>query len=117
MGAHKSERFIIISCRSIDDADEKDSPRFLHFKGVMEEENVETTNPIALGTVEAGRRHIFYVNDKGERLNMTAIHRMNMHYIRKRIIDETSTVLKKGEMNDENSKALSSLIQEYCSFS
>ncbi len=74
-------------------------------------------DPISKSVVDAGRRHIFYVNERGERFNLSAVHRMNMHYLRKRIMDETMSILKKGEMNDRNSEALTSLIQNYCLFS
>ncbi len=74
-------------------------------------------DPISKSVVGAGRRHIFYVNERGERCNITAVHRMNMHYLRKRIMDETMSILKKGEMSDGNFEALKSLIQNYCFFS
>jgi hypothetical protein len=82
-----------------------------------EEENVTSRDPISKSVVDAGRRHIFYANKRGERFNITAVHRMNMHYLRKRIMDETLSILKKGEMNNGNSQALTSLIQNYCVFS
>ncbi|KAK3393404.1 hypothetical protein B0H63DRAFT_458145 [Podospora didyma] len=79
-----------------------------------EEANPVIADPVSKSTVDAARRHIFYLNERGERFNMTALHRMNMHYMRKRILDETMTILKKGEMNDGNSEALSLLMQNYC---
>ncbi len=82
-----------------------------------EEENAASRDPISKSVVDAGRRHIFYANERGERFNITAVHRMNMHYLRKRIMDETMSILKKGEMTDGNSEALTSLIQNYCLFS
>ncbi|KXX82087.1 Ribonuclease H [Madurella mycetomatis] len=71
-------------------------------------------DPISKSVVDAGRRHIFYANERGERFNITAVHRMNMHYLRKRIMDETASILNQGSMDDENSKTLTSLIQDYC---
>jgi hypothetical protein len=82
-----------------------------------EEENVASRDPISKSVVDAGRRHIFYANKRGERFNITAVHRMNIHYLRKRIMDETMSILKKGETDDGNSQALTSLIQNYCLFS
>lgn len=80
-----------------------------------EEGNIATQDPISKATVDAGRRHVFYSNERGERFNITALHRMNMHYLRKRMLDEAVAVLKKGEMDDGNSEALTRLIQGYCS--
>ena len=79
-----------------------------------EEQDVASRDPISKSVVDAGRRHIFYANKRGERFNITAVHRMNMHYLRKRIMDETMSILEKGEMSDGNSEALTSLIQDYC---
>jgi len=82
-----------------------------------EEENVASRDPISKSVVDAGRRHIFYANERGERFNITAVHRMNMHYLRKRIMDETMSILDRGEMSNGNSDALTTLIQDYCLFS
>ncbi|KAJ9158123.1 Ribonuclease H [Coniochaeta hoffmannii] len=79
-----------------------------------EEENVASRDPISKSVVDAGRRHIFYANERGERFNITAVHRMNMHYLRKRIMDETMSILDRGEMSNGNSDALTTLIQDYC---
>ncbi|PKS08598.1 hypothetical protein jhhlp_004984 [Lomentospora prolificans] len=78
------------------------------------EKNVATADPISKAAVDAARRHIYYAHERGERFNITALHRMNLHYMRKRLIDETAVILKKGEMDDENSKTLTSLIRDYC---
>jgi uncharacterized protein (DUF1786 family) len=69
---------------------------------------------ISKRVVDIGRPHVYYSNVRGERVNLTAIHRMNMHYLRKRILDETISIFQSGEMTDENSKALTCLIQDYC---
>lgn len=82
----------------------------------VEEETLIRVDPISKSVVDAGRRHIFYANERGERFNITAVHRMNMHYLRKRIMDETASILNKGAIDDENSKTLTSLIQDYCSY-
>ncbi|KAK1754469.1 hypothetical protein QBC47DRAFT_383989 [Echria macrotheca] len=81
---------------------------------MAEEKNMATPDPISKAVVDAARRHIFYTNERGERFNMTALHRMNLHYLRKRILDATATILKKGAMDDSDSDALTSLMQSYC---
>ena len=78
------------------------------------EASTHSTEPISKTVVGAGRRHIFYANERGVRVNLVAVHRMNMHYLRKRLIDETATILKKGEMDDDNSRALTGLMRDYC---
>ena len=79
--------------------------------------NGGVADPISKAVVDIGRSHTFYKNVRGERFNLVALHRMNMHYLRKRLLDESATIFAAGEMKDENSKALTSLMQDYCSCS
>jgi hypothetical protein len=72
------------------------------------------TDSISKGLVDLGRRHAFYVNERGERFNLVALHRMNMHYLRIRLLNEAATIFSNGIMKDEDSKALTSLMQDYC---
>lgn len=74
-----------------------------------------SADPITKSVVDAARPHIFYTNERGERFNIVALHRMNMHYLRKRIMDETASILTRGAMDDDSSRVLTSLIQDYCS--
>ncbi|KAK0611885.1 hypothetical protein B0T14DRAFT_337850 [Immersiella caudata] len=78
------------------------------------ETTIHTNDPISKIVVDAGRKHTFYANERGTRFNIVALHRMNMHYLRKRIIDEAATIFKNGVMDDENSKKLTSLMRDYC---
>ncbi|KAL8382205.1 hypothetical protein RB595_006133 [Gaeumannomyces hyphopodioides] len=64
--------------------------------------------------VEIGRKHTYYLNERGERINLVALHRMNMQYLRMRLLDEAIDIFKRGEMDDENSKMVTSLMQDYC---
>lgn len=73
-------------------------------------------NHVLKSGVAAARRHIFYTNERGTRFNLTALHRMNMHYMRKRILDEASEVFRTGDMHDGLSDSLAKLMRDYCSF-
>ncbi|KAL8320649.1 hypothetical protein RB597_007083 [Gaeumannomyces tritici] len=64
--------------------------------------------------VEIGRRHTYYANERGERINLVALHRMNMQYLRMRLLDEAVDMFKRGDMDDDNSKRVTSLMQDYC---
>lgn len=64
--------------------------------------------------VELGRRHTFYVNERGERFNLVALHRMNMQYLRMRLVDEAVDIFQRGDMDDENSRKVTRLMQDYC---
>jgi len=78
------------------------------------ESTVRTTDTISKAVVDNGRRHTFYANERGVRFNLVALHRMNMHYLRKRLIDEAATIFKAGSMTEGNSKALTALMSDYC---
>lgn len=75
---------------------------------------MHSTEPISKMVVDIGRRHTFYANERGVRVNLVALHRMNMHYLRKRLVDEAATIFRKGEMDDDNSRALTGLMRDYC---
>jgi len=64
----------------------------------------------------AARRHIYYTNERGTRFNMTALHRMNMHYLRKRILDEAGEFFVRGGVDDGLSGSLAALMRDYCMF-
>ena len=66
--------------------------------------------------IDLARRHTFYTNPNGERLNLVALHRMNMHYLRTRLLDSAAVVFLKEDMTDEDSKQLTSLMSDYCTF-
>jgi hypothetical protein len=74
-----------------------------------------STDPISKIVVDTGRQHTFYSNVRGVRFNIVALHRMNMHYLRKRLIDLAATVFKNGSMDDGDSKELTQLMKDYCS--
>ena len=75
---------------------------------------IHATDPISKVVVDTGRRHTFYANSRGVRFNLVALHRMNMHYLRKRLIDESAKIFTKGSMDDDNSKVLTDLMRDYC---
>jgi len=78
------------------------------------ESTIHSTDPISKIVVDTGRRHTFYSNVRGVRFNIVALHRMNMHYLRKRLIDLAATVFKNGSMDDGDSKELTQLMRDYC---
>ncbi|KAK0649221.1 hypothetical protein B0T16DRAFT_456651 [Cercophora newfieldiana] len=78
------------------------------------EASIPITDPISKAVVDTGRRHTFYTNERGVRFNLVALHRMNMHYLRKRLIDEAAIIFKNGAMDDDNSRALTGLMRDYC---
>jgi hypothetical protein len=75
---------------------------------------IHSSDPISKVVVDTGRKHTFYANERGVRFNLVALHRMNMHYLRKRLIDQAATIFKNGVMDDEDSKTLTSLMRDYC---
>jgi hypothetical protein len=79
------------------------------------ETTMHTNDPISKIVVDTGRRHTFYANERGVRFNLVALHRMNMHYLRKRLIDEAGTIFTNGSMDDDNSRTLTGLMKDYCS--
>jgi len=80
--------------------------------------NPTVTRPASASGVDSGlaaaRRHIYYTNERGTRFNMTALHRMNMHYLRKRILDEAGEVFVRGGVDDNLSGSLAALMRDYC---
>ncbi|KAJ4182273.1 hypothetical protein NW759_017144 [Fusarium solani] len=74
-------------------------------------------DPISKLVVDAGERHLFYIEPRDnntEMFNLVALHRMNIHYLRKRLLDEAGCILESRKMEEENSKTLTTLMQDYC---
>jgi hypothetical protein len=76
----------------------------------------DAVDPISKGVVDVGSKHIFYYwgDPPVERFNFVALQRMNIHYLRKRILDETAAILLKGAMDDKSSDAVTALMRDYC---
>lgn len=66
------------------------------------------------GLVDLGRRHAFYTRGDEDRFNLVALHRMNMHHLRGRLLKQAAVVFGKGVMTDEDSELLTSLMRDYC---
>ncbi len=65
--------------------------------------------------VDLGRRHSFYTKGDGDnRFNLVALHRMNMHYLRGRLLSQAAVVFGNGVMTDKDSELLTSLMRDYC---
>jgi hypothetical protein len=75
-----------------------------------------TQQPVVKSIIQLGKRHAFYNTSRGQRFNMVALHRMNLHFLRKRILDEAGTIFKQGDMTDSNSDVLTSLMEKYCAY-
>lgn len=82
----------------------------------MADEEATTTSRTSKDLVDLGKRHAFYTNRNGDRFNLVALHRMNMHYLRKRLLDQAAVVFGNGEMTDKDSELLTSLMRDYCMF-
>ncbi|OIW27844.1 hypothetical protein CONLIGDRAFT_452986 [Coniochaeta ligniaria NRRL 30616] len=64
--------------------------------------------------VDLGRRHSFYSKPDGDRFNLVALHRMNMHYLRSRLLNQAAVVFGNGVMTDADSELLTALMRDYC---
>jgi hypothetical protein len=75
-----------------------------------------STSPMSTkDVVDMGRRHSFYISRYGtDRFNLVALHRMNMHYLRSRMLNEAAVVFGNGVMTDEDSNRLTALMRDYC---
>ncbi|KAB5583415.1 hypothetical protein GE09DRAFT_1278640 [Coniochaeta sp. 2T2.1] len=71
-------------------------------------------SPMSKEVIDLARRHTFYTNPNGDRFNLVALHRMNMHYLRGRLLDSAAGVFAKEAMTDADSKELTSLMSDYC---
>lgn len=64
----------------------------------------------------AGHKHVFYTDHGKKYFNLVALHRMNLHCIRKRILDQASSILDGTSKLEEPSvsEPLTLLMHQYC---